>query len=218
MPLFGTLPRAKPPGTVFLPDGDHVPDTVPEIGAFFYDGAPSRPNRRGKTRPHLGEDIPKRRHILPVEGLVALGIHVLRSGGSLGIDIEHQKAVVAVARRDPFHRFQRIVQVPRRRGGGVDPDTDQGILSPGPQQVPVLRVVIGNIQPLLPVKIPLGRDQGLLKGQNLQFLGLASGNMHLTSPFVSVFFRMFFVSYHKGPAVSRVCVSAPSCICSGGKL
>lgn len=61
------------------------------------------------------------RHILPVEGLVALGIHVLRSGGSLGIDIEHQKAVVAVARRDPFHRFQRIVQVPGTAVEGLIP-------------------------------------------------------------------------------------------------
>ena len=153
-----------------------------------------------------------------MEGGVAGRLHIVRPGSPLGVDIEHEKAVIAVVQGDALGRLQSGVQGVRGRGGGVDPDTDQGILSPGPQQVPVLRVVIGNIQPLLPVKIPLGRDQGLLKGQNLQFLGLASGNMHLTSPFVSVFFRMFFVSYHKGPAVSRVCVSAPSCICSGGKL
>ena len=218
MPLLGTLPRAKPPGAVFLPDGDHVPDTVPEIGAFFYDGAPGRPNRRGKTRPHLGEDIPKRRHILPVEGLVALGIHVLRSGGSLGIDIEHQKLSCSRCPPRSVPPISAYCPGPRHRGGGVDPDTDQGILPGSPAGTGTPRSDREYTTTTLPVKIPLGRGPGPAQGQKSPVPLFGRGICISRPPLFLFFSACFLYLTTKAPLCRGFASPPPLCICSSGKL
>ncbi len=218
--LLGVLPGAQPPGAVFLSNGHHVPDTVPQIGPLLDDGPPGRPDCRGKARAHPGEHIPEGRHVLPVEVLVAVPVHVLGPGGPLGVDVEHEEAVVPVAQGDPLDRFQRVVQLPRRGRGGVDADADEGILPPGPQQIPVVRIVVGDIEPGVPVKgLLLGGDQGFFKGQQPQLLGLAGRNVHKGrplsldgfSPGMVAFSRGFFYDSSVHPITNhRLCRGVPA--------
>ena len=155
-----------------------------------------------------------------MEGLVADLVHVLRSGGPLGVDVKHEKAVVPVPLGDALHRLQGVVQIPRGCGGWVDANADERVLSPGAQQVPVLGVVVGDIVPLVPVVVVPGGDQSLLEGQDLQLLGLAGWDMHGGTPprtgpgqnltqglafLVSFLYSIvaYYIAYHIFPRLSR---------------
>ena len=86
-----------------------------------------------------------------LELLIADLFHIIRRGCPLGIDVEHDKGVKAVAQGDALNGFQGIVQRIRLGGGGVDADADERILSPGAEDIPVLRVKIGGIEPLFDI-------------------------------------------------------------------
>ena len=110
--------------------------------------------------------------------------HGIGIGGTLGIDIEHDEAVIAVAQGDSLHGFQGIVQGVGLCGGGVDANADERIAAPGAQDVPVVAVKIGGIEPLLNVIFlagGVGSFQRLLKGDQLQKGGIAGGNVHQAS-------------------------------------
>ena len=181
VPLLGAGPGAEPAGAVALAQLHHVPHAAGEIGAFFDHRAPGGPDggplavcRRPRQEPGKGP------HILPVQLLVALPIHVVGPGGPLGIDVEHDPAVKAVSRRDAGDGFQGVVQVLRRGGGGVHPDADQGLLPPGAQDVTVFGVKIRHIEPLVGVIVSglAGAAQGLFKIQQRHILALRRRNMH----------------------------------------
>ena len=163
-----------------LADGNHVPDTGGQIVPLFDDGAPGRPDGRLSVLVE-GEDIVKGLHVLLVERLIAVLFHVVRVGGPLGVDVEHDKAVKAVVEGHPLHRLQGVVQIVGGGSGGVDAHTDEGALAPGGQNVSVLAVEGGHVQPPIDVIVLFGGErlvQRLLEGQQFKQAGFAAGNVH----------------------------------------
>ena len=100
--LFGDGAGTVPAGAVFLAGGKHIPDTVGKVFPLFDDGAPGGPDRGPVGN---GEHIPESLQILPVERRIADLLHIVRRGCPLGIDIEHDERVEAVAKGDPLHGF-----------------------------------------------------------------------------------------------------------------
>ena len=92
-----------------------------------------------------GQQVAESLPVLCVQGLIAGTLHVVRMGGSLGVDIEHQEAVIPVGKSDSLGGLQRGIQRVRRGGGGVDADADQGTLPAGSQNVTVFGIGIGDI-------------------------------------------------------------------------
>ena len=126
----GSEPVGPHGGTV----GGKVPHAVHQVVPLFNDVSPGGPDG-GMLRE--GEQVPEGLPVFRVKGGIAHRLHIIGPGGPLGVDVEHQKAVVSVGKGDALHRLQRGVQGIRRGGGGVDAHADQGMLSPGPQDVPV---------------------------------------------------------------------------------
>ena len=93
--LYGALARREPLRAKLLADGDHVRNAAREIRAHFNDVAPGCPHRRAAGERGF-ENVPERRHILRVQMLIERGVHVVRARGALGVDIEHDKAVIPV--------------------------------------------------------------------------------------------------------------------------
>ena len=81
-----------------------------------------------------------------MEGLITGFFHGIRISGPLGVHVEHNKTVKAVAQSDPLHGFEGIVQVVGLGCGRIDADADQRVLSTGAQDVPVFGVKIGGIE------------------------------------------------------------------------
>ena len=133
-----------PPGAHGLPVRQEVPHAVHQVPPLLDDVPPGGPDR-GLRRE--GEQVPERLPVLIMELPVAHRLHVVGAGGPLGVDVEHQEAVVSVGVGDALHGLQRGVQGVRRGGGGVDADADQGLLPPGAQDVPILRVGVGHVEP-----------------------------------------------------------------------
>ena len=106
--LFRPLPGGVPGRPMGLADGNHVPDTGGQIVPLFDDGAPGRPDG-GLSVLVEGQNIVKGLHVLLVERLIAVLFHVIRVGGPLGVDVEHDKAVKAVVEGHPLHRLQGVV-------------------------------------------------------------------------------------------------------------
>ena len=188
MSLFGAFPGGVPSCPMGLANGDHIPDAGGQVIPLLNDGAPGCPDG-GLGIGIEGEHIVKGLHILPVEGLVAVGLHVVRVGGPLGIDVEHDEAVKAVVESHPLHRLQGVVQIVGGGGGGVDAHTDQGPLAPGGQDVTVFTVEGWDVQPPVHVIVRFGGEglgQGLTKGQQFKGAGLAAGNVHGGSSFLSL--------------------------------
>ena len=146
MSLFRALPRGVPDcvsGAAYL---DHILYALGKIWPLFNDGAPGGPDGR-RSAPVQGEGVVKSLQILLVELGVVGQLHIIRIGSTLGVDVEHQKAVEAVVQGDTLHRLQSVVQIVRGRGGGIDPDADQGVFSPGAQDISVFRVNIWDVEP-----------------------------------------------------------------------
>ena len=95
MTLYGALARREPLRAKLLADGDHVRNAAREIRAHFNDVAPGCPHRWAAGERGF-ENVPERRHILRVQMLIERGVHVVRARGALGVDIEHDKAVIPV--------------------------------------------------------------------------------------------------------------------------
>ena len=100
--LFGDGAGAVPLGAEFLTGGQHIPDAVGKIVPLFNDGAPGGPDRRLFGN---GQHIPEGLQILPMEGLVADLFHIIGGGGPLGVDVEHDERIKAVAVSDALHGF-----------------------------------------------------------------------------------------------------------------
>ena len=178
--LFGALSGGEPLCPPLMPQGDHVPDAGWQVVSLFNDGAPGGPHG-GMARRVQGQGIVKGPHVLPVEGQVALRLHVIGPGGPLGIDVEHEEAVKPVVQGHTFHRLQGVVQVVRGGGGGVDAHADQGVLPPGAQDITILPVVIGDVYPFCNVILGAGFQrlgQGGVEGDHLQGLGGAGRDVH----------------------------------------
>ena len=185
MSLFGFFSGGEPAGIAVLADGDHIPYTFGEIIPLLDDGAPCGPDG-GRACLVQREDVVKGLHIFGVEGLVVGHLHVVGVGGPLGIDVEHDEAVIAVAQCDALHRLQGIVQIVGGGGGGVDAHTDEGFLSPGAQNVTVFGVEVGDIEPLVDIVVGAGQGGLLQSGgefHQFQFVGLTGGDMHVHLPF-----------------------------------
>ena len=175
--LFADGTGAEPLGVVLPADGQHIGNTFGQVLALFDDGTPGGPDRRLFAD---GEQVAEGLHVLLVEPQVALLLHIVGPGGPLGVDVEHQEGVKPVSVGDPLDGFEGVVQGVGLRRGGVDAHADQGILSPGPQDVPVLGVKIGGIEPLFYIIFVAGngRGQGLLEGQDLDLGGVGRWNVH----------------------------------------
>ena len=74
-----------------------IPHTVHEVIPLFDDVPPGGPDSRGLRK---GEKIAEGFPVLFVESAVAHPLHIVRPGGPLGVDIEHEKAVIAVVQGD----------------------------------------------------------------------------------------------------------------------
>ena len=137
-----------PPGPMLLANGNHLLQAVPKVVPLFNDGPPGGPHR-GPLR--QGQNVVKGPHILPVQLGVQRPFHVVRRGGPLGVHIEHDKGVKSIPQGDPLHALEGRVQCPGPGGRGVDADADQGIFSPGAQNISVLCVGVRHKQPLIHV-------------------------------------------------------------------
>ena len=169
---------SEPAGACSFSVGYEIPHAVGQIVPLFNDIAPGSPHgRSGGKREQISESLA----VFLVEQRIESLFHIVRPGGPLGIDVEHEKAVIPVGMSNALHRFQGGVQSFRRRGGRVDADADEGVLSPGAQNITVLRVCIGHIQPFFNVILP-GGAQGIFqsRGKQLQRQGVSAGegDMH----------------------------------------
>ena len=177
MALFGDGPGAVPAGAECFSCMNQIPNAVGKVCALFNDGPPGCPHG-GLIR--NGEDIAKRLQILPVQGRIIDLFHIVGRGSPLGVDVEHEKAVIAVTQSDALHGFEGIVQGIGLGGGGIDANADKGIFSSGAQQIPVFRVKVGGIQPFFNVIVRrggVGGFQSLPEGKKLQFRGGNGGNV-----------------------------------------
>ena len=144
MTLLGTVPSAVPFSVIGGANVDHIVDAGGEVVPLFDNGAPSAPDRRGSGLVQ-GEGVSEGLQIFPVQILVIDLFHVIRIGGPLGVDVEHNEAVVAIVEGHPLHGLEGVVQVVWGGGGGVDAYADQGLFSPCAQNVTVFRVDVGDI-------------------------------------------------------------------------
>ena len=166
---LGTSAKGYPPCAILFAHGDHIPQAIEEVGAFFNQRAPARPHGRGAAA--KGKHVAKRRQVFLVQPLIAVPIQIVGDGGALGIDVHHHKAVKAVVFRDALHRLQGGVQPRGVGGGGVDADADEGVFAPLAQHVAVGQKGGGGIQPRGGVVAAIGGgDHRLGKGQHVQFL------------------------------------------------
>jgi len=153
-----------------LADGDHVGKAVLEIRALLDDVSP--------RRPHGGllgerEDVVERLHVCAVERLVAHALHVVRARRALGVDVEHEEAVVAVVFRHALHRLKRRVEPIRLGGRGIDADAHERLFPARAEKISVLRVKIRHIEPFLRV-VAAGLSaarHGVGKGQDRKLRG-----------------------------------------------
>ena len=88
-------------------------------------------------------------------------LHVIGAGGTLGVDVEHQKAVVSVGQSNALGGLQGGVQGVRRGGGGVDAHADERLFTPGTQDVTVFGIGVGDIQPAADIVVRRGPESGL---------------------------------------------------------
>ena len=65
--------------------------------------------------------------VFPMELPVAHWLHVIGTGSPLGIDIEHQKTIIAVGQGNALYGLQCGVQGIRRGGGGIEAYTWKGL-------------------------------------------------------------------------------------------
>lgn len=85
-------------------------------------------------------------------------VHIVGICRPLGIDIKHYPAVVTVSGGNARHAFERIVKIVRRGGRGIYAYADERIVSASSEDISVIGIVIGNIQPLFGVIVPLPPD------------------------------------------------------------
>ena len=94
MAFFRALPCAQPLCPIPIADVHHIPYAIFQIRPLFNDGAPGRPNRRMRLSGQ-GKRIVERQHILGMKRSIAVPLHLVRIGGALSVDIEHEETVVA---------------------------------------------------------------------------------------------------------------------------
>ena len=102
MPLFGAFSCGIPDCVTGLAKLDQILHTWGQIWPLFDDGPPGGPDGRCAVLVQ-GEDVIKSLQIFLVKLGVIGHFHVIRIGGTLGIDIEHQKAVETVVQGDTLH-------------------------------------------------------------------------------------------------------------------
>ncbi len=82
---------------------------------------------------------------------IAYFFHILGIRGTLGVDVEHDKAVVAVGVRDPFDGFERIVEMIGMRRRGIDADTDKRFCADRAEKIPIFLIGIRHVDPFFPI-------------------------------------------------------------------
>ena len=104
---------------------------------------------------------------------------------------------------DALDGLERVVQIARLRGGGVDADADQRIDPARAEDVTVFGVEIGHIEPgIAVVGLALaGERQALFKIQHLDGLARAARDMHQRSASMSASARS--VCSQRTPSSSR---------------
>ena len=100
MALFADLPSAVPDRPRFLSGFQHVQQAGGQVVPLFDDGPPGGPDGGMLAN---GQGVAESLQILGVEGRVVGLFHVVRVRGPLGVDIEHEEAVKAVAQSDALH-------------------------------------------------------------------------------------------------------------------
>ena len=96
--LSGGIPHRAPIGS----NADHISDTVWQIVSLFNDSPPGGPDGRS-AGPIQREGVIKGLHIFPVKIRVVGTLHIVWIGSPLGIDIEHDKAVIAIIESHALH-------------------------------------------------------------------------------------------------------------------
>ena len=86
-----------PPGAGGLAVRRKIPHTVHEVLPLHDDVAPGGPHRRLVRQ---GEKIAEGLAVLRVESGVQGRLHIVRPGGPLGVDVEHEEAVISVGQGD----------------------------------------------------------------------------------------------------------------------
>lgn len=99
MAFYGAFAGFEPKGIVLFTDLHHIPYAVSKVGALFDNCSPCCPDGRAPGAINAGEYVLEGLHVFLVKRLIKHFVHMVGTGGALGIDIEHDKAVVAVAGR-----------------------------------------------------------------------------------------------------------------------
>ena len=163
---------AEPVRIILPADAEHIRHTVRQVLPLFDDGAPGGPDCGFLAD---GEEVAEGLHVLLVEPQVALPLHIVGPGGPLGVDVEHQEGVEAVAGGDALDGFEGVVQIVGLGCRGVDAHADQRIPAPGAQDIAVLRIEIRGVEPFFDVILGaggVGGAQSLVEGQHFDLGGV----------------------------------------------
>ena len=134
MSLFRNGAGTVPVRAILLSHCHHIPDAAGKVLPLLDDRAPCRPYRRLLRD---GQDIAEGLQIFLVEDQIARPLHGIGVGRPLGVNIEHYEAVVAIAKGDPLHGLERVVQIVRLGGRRIDADANKRIFAPGTQNIAV---------------------------------------------------------------------------------
>ena len=160
-------------------DGRHIRKAGFEIIALFHNRAPCRPNAGlfAAARKYPAERV----HVFLVQRTVKRLIHVVGVRRTLRVDVEHDKRVKPVKKRNALYGFQCVVEVIRLRRRGVDADGNERLFAGGTQYVTVFGVKIRDIKPFFAVVN--GAFFAVLlrffKCQNFGVLRVAFRNVHV---------------------------------------
>jgi len=88
--------------------------------------------------------------------------------------------LIPVAEGDALDALERVVQIARLRGRRVDADADERIASASSENISVIGIVIGNIQPLFGIIVPpaAGRCKSIVKAYDIKKAAFAGRDVH----------------------------------------
>ena len=147
MPGLRPGAERQPLRVVFLADGEHFLERVEQVRPLFNQRAPRGPHGRPVAGRVLPEHVAERRHVLLVQRAVEGGVHGVRVGRALGVDVEHDPAVEAVGVGQTLDALQSGVQRAGLGGAGVNADAHQWVLTHAAKDITVVLVGVWFVIP-----------------------------------------------------------------------
>ena len=169
---------------MLIADFDNLAHTKVQILPLFHNIAPRCPNGRPVARAKR-KGIAECLFIFFVQKGVKMLFHVVRVGCALGVDVKHNKAVKPVKQRNALGGFERVIQIVRRGGRGVNAVANQRIFAPRAEYVTVFVIVVRHKQPAVHVVIRILQKRILkrrVKHFNFERPGFTFRNVHIFPP------------------------------------